>query len=150
MTKSPSGSDRTKADLLREIEELRHKLDLANAKLSALTALGGGPSAEQALYSLTLKQHAAMQLIMTGASNLEIAQIFDCTESTAKVHARAVMLKFGVKTRAHLILKAKPVFDNIDPDQYEDVAGLPKDWAKRWGEKKLSHVLQKIRSRKGR
>lgn len=149
-TTKARGAGKSRAELLEEILDLRHKLDVANAKLSAMTALGGGfANAEQALFSLTLKQHAAMQLIFAGASNLEISQVFDCKESTAKVHVRGVMLKFGVRTRAHLILRAKPVFDKMDADQYEEAAGLPKDWAHRWHEKRLSRILDKLRAKKG-
>lgn len=139
------------ASLQRQIVELQHRLDIANAKLAALMAAGYGGSAanaDEALLSLTLKQHAALQLMLIGASNAEIATVFDCKETTAKVHVRGVMLKFGVKNRAHLFLKAKPVFDAVDEEQYEATSGLPKDWATRWHERRMSSILTKIRSKK--
>ncbi|MEK9754788.1 MAG: LuxR C-terminal-related transcriptional regulator [Rhodospirillaceae bacterium] len=81
--------------------------------------------------SLTLKQNVALQAILMGLSNAEVATLFDCADSTAKVHARGVMQKLGVRSRPHVILKVRPLFDVVDEATYQSLMGLPKDWATR-------------------
>ena len=42
------------------------------------------------LFKLTTKQHGALQMLLEGCSNAEIAKRFDVSEDTAKVYVRTI------------------------------------------------------------
>ena len=85
-----------------------------------------------AVLGLTPRQHVALQMLLGAASNAEIARRLGITESTAKVHVRALFSKLKVRTRSEFLVKVKPVWDRIPPDEYERAAGLPKSWHETW------------------
>ena len=90
------------------------------------------PTAYNAFTSLSFKMHAALQMLLRGASNREIAERFQVAEPTAKVYVRQIAAKFGVKKRPEIIRKASPIFQTISSDEYLLIAGLPKTWDARW------------------
>lgn len=89
------------------------------------------PSSE--LPKMTTKQHAALQMLLGGASNADIADRFGVTDNTAKVYVRTIAAKLGVSTRSQIVIKAKPAFDAVTPEDYRILSGgLPKDWHQRF------------------
>lgn len=88
---------------------------------------------ESKLPKMTTKQHAALQMLLAGASNIEIAKRFGVTDNTAKVYVRTIAGKLGVHSRAQIILKVKDAFDAMRDDDYRiESGGLPKDWHAHW------------------
>lgn len=84
---------------------------------------------------LTTKQHAALQMLMRGASNADIARRFNVTENGAKVHVRTIAKKVGVNTRAQIVNKLLPILSTVDDNSYRLMSGgLPKDWDETYDE----------------
>jgi DNA-binding NarL/FixJ family response regulator len=106
---------------------------MSAAQPPAARAPAGADMMRQIL-QLTMKQHCALQMLLMGSGNREIADRMGVTESTAKVYVRALFRKFGVENRSQLILRAKPIFDRLDAEQYRSVARIPKDWAETYKE----------------
>jgi DNA-binding CsgD family transcriptional regulator len=87
------------------------------------------PDVMLALRSMSIKQHASVQMVLRGASNREIAERFGVSENTAKVYLRSIAKKLGVKLRTQIAVKVLPVLRDMPPDEYQRLAkGLPKDW----------------------
>lgn len=81
------------------------------------------------LRALTTKQHVALQMLMAGKSNLEIAQRFGVTENGAKVYLRAIYKKFGVNTRSQAVMAVYDEWEQISEGRYIALSkGVPKDW----------------------
>lgn len=81
------------------------------------------------LFKLTTKQHGALQMLLEGCSNAEIAKRFDVSEDTAKVYVRTIAKKYGVNTRAQIVMATLEEFNSLDDDVYMRISGgLPKDW----------------------
>lgn len=84
---------------------------------------------------LTTKQHAALQMLLRGADNTEIADRFNVTPNTSKVYVRGVAKKLGVQTRAQIVVKLLDTFNALDDNSYRMLTGgLPKDWDKNYEE----------------
>jgi len=82
---------------------------------------------------MTTKQHAALQMLLRGASNAEIAERFGVTINTAKVYVRSLFSKFGVNNRASVVAKAKMAFEAMPASEYiRWSGGLPKTWDRDW------------------
>lgn len=145
------------------VMELRSEIDMLRRQISMLIevvarATGtGGRLAEQAkvvvddedllmpFRSMSSKQNAALQMILRGAKNQEIANRFGVTESTAKVYVAGIMRHVGVTTRSQIVAKMKRAFDNADPQDYQKVAGVPHDWDSTWPKHKGHQVLDRRR-----
>ena len=121
-------------------DELEMRLVGLEAKVDALfQILGAGkgnstsseddPSSVGELSNLTKKQHMALQLLITGARNDDIAKAMGCTVNTAKVHVRTIASKFGVNRRSQIALMGKGMIDGVSDDMYKSIAGIEKDWA---------------------
>lgn len=82
---------------------------------------------------LTVKQHVALQMLLAGRANSEIAERFGVTENGAKVYVRAIYKKFGVKTRSQAVMAVVDEFTLITDRWYEAISkGIPKNWAREW------------------
>jgi LuxR family maltose regulon positive regulatory protein len=57
------------------------------------------------LESLTAREHEVLQLLLSGASNQEIAQRLTLSRNTAKKHVLNICRKFDVRSRAQVIVK---------------------------------------------
>lgn len=92
----------------------------------------GGASDEfepRLLAMLTTKQHVALQMLMQGKSNADIAERFCVTENGAKVYLRAIYKKFGVNTRSQAVMAVYEEWDKVSPGRYLALTkGVPKDW----------------------
>ncbi len=107
-------------------------LERVEAKLDKVLKQFAGPDEDdvRVMYSLTTKQHVAMQMIVQGYGNREIAEAMGVTTNTAKVHVRTVAAKLGVHTRAQITKRMLPVLDAMGEAEYRRASGgLPKDWA---------------------
>ncbi len=81
------------------------------------------------LHKFTPKQHAALQMLLSGASNQEIADRMKVGLNTAKVHVRGIAKKLGLNSRTQIILRMQSQFEAVDDSQYRLMTGgLPKDW----------------------
>lgn len=85
------------------------------------------------LTRLTTKQHVALQMLLAGRSNAEIAERFGVTENGAKVYVRAIHKKFQVHTRSQVIVAVYDEFEAISEKWYAAISkGVPKDWKEEW------------------
>ena len=89
-----------------------------------------GTQAHQAeMPQLTTKQHAALQMLLRGADNAEIAERFNVSPNTAKIYVRGIAKKLEVSTRAQIVVRLLDVFNELDDNSYRAMTGgLPKDW----------------------
>jgi DNA-binding CsgD family transcriptional regulator len=91
------------------------------------------------LAMLTTKQHVALQMLMAGKSNAEIAERFGVTENGAKVYLRAIYKKFGINTRSQAVMAVYDEWERVSEERYVALSkGVPKAWAKDWLGKPVS------------
>ena len=103
--------------------------DMAGGASKDVAALQPHPQEEGMLEKFTTKQHAALQMLMRGADNKEIALRFGVSINTAKVYVRTIAKKLKVHTRAQIIYKMMHEFQDVDENAYMIMSGgLPKDW----------------------
>lgn len=93
--------------------------------------------AESILRSLTTRQHVTLQMILHGLSNGDIAERFVSNENTVKTYVKALFAHCHTNRREIVVAKLKKAFDEMPADTYESVAGIPKDWYERYGEKNI-------------
>ena len=87
------------------------------------------------LFMLTTKQHAALQMLLDGRSNIEIAERFGVSDDTAKVYVRTIAKKYDCNTRAQIVTATLEEFNSISDDVYMRISGgLPKDWHRNYEE----------------
>lgn len=120
-----------------KLDQVLAALAVRNVEVRAIEedpapAVRDGPTDQERidlLGRLTTKQHAALQMMVAGAGNREIAERFGVTENTAKVYVRGIANKAKVKTRSEIVLKLWPAFRAVDDETYRMMSGgLPKDW----------------------
>ena len=87
------------------------------------------PPPDHMLLAFTHKQHATLQMLALGEPNQKIADVLEVSESTAKVHVRAIMKKLNVHTRSDVAQIFREMVSKWTPDEYQRVAGIEKDWA---------------------
>ena len=94
-----------------------------------------GREVANTLYMLTTKQHAALQMLLDGRSNIEIAKRFNVSDDTAKVYVRTIAKKYDCHTRAQIVGATLEEFNLISDDVYVRISGgLPKDWHRNYEE----------------
>lgn len=124
-----------KRDLERENVVLRAQVETLERMLEKVVRVSDMHNdAAAALRKMSMKQHAALQMLMRGASNQEIAERFGVTESTAKVYVRCIMGHVGARTRAQVVAKMLHVLEEIGEGEYFRIAGIPKGWDMHWEE----------------
>ena len=85
------------------------------------------------LLNLTTKQHVALQMLLAGKSNAEIAERFGVTENGAKVYLRAIYKKFGVHTRSQAAIAVMEEWREVSEQRYLALSkGVPKGWSEEW------------------
>jgi DNA-binding CsgD family transcriptional regulator len=110
--------------MMGRMARIEEKLD------SIIALLGGshGPTMVD-MPALTTKQHAALQMLVRGASNDEIARRFGVSVNTAKVYVRGLFAKFEVNTRSALAAKTVAALAGTDDQTYRALSGgLPSAW----------------------
>ena len=96
--------------------------------------VGAGLSGEdrrvlEVMRGMSVKQHAALQMVVRGASNQEIADRFGVSVNTAKVYLRSISKRLGVTLRTQVAVKVLPVLRALSDEEYRELAkGLPKGW----------------------
>ena len=81
------------------------------------------------LHRFTPKQHAALQMLLHGQSNADIAERMGVSQNTAKVHVRGIAKKLGVNKRGEIMARMARQYETIDDDAYRVLTGgLPKNW----------------------
>lgn len=122
------------------LARIETKLDLILMSVLGRTtqpheSLADGDTARDFFRQFTPKQNAALQMLMRGASNQEIAERMGVSVNTAKVHVRSIAAKLDVKSRASIAVVANRHWQEIDDEEYRLASGgLPKDWDKNWSE----------------
>jgi len=81
---------------------LKQLLDNVPATAKKITA-----SAENLFEKLSVREKDVLAVLVSGASNKEIAKELDITERTVKAHLSSIFQKTGVQDRISLILKAR-------------------------------------------
>lgn len=89
------------------------KKDTHPRDLSVVSALG----------KMTPKMHLALQMVIAGRSNRDIADEHSVTESTAKAYVRSVAQKLGVTTRAEIVTRVLPTLRSMSDAEYEAISG---------------------------
>ncbi len=92
-------------------------------------AVFGTSGSELFFRQFTAKQNAAMQMVLRGAENQEIASRLGVTENTAKVHVRVIAKKMVSATGCRSPLKRYPTSRTyLQKHTRPPASGLPKDW----------------------
>ena len=98
--------------------------------------------AGETLRLFTTKQQVALQMLIRGADNQEIADRMGVTINTAKVHVRTLARKLGVSTRSEIVGKCLIPMKEVADEAYMMMArGLPKDWDATYSEPDPCHEL---------
>jgi DNA-binding CsgD family transcriptional regulator len=131
-----------------QMDRIEWKLDML---LMTMRGVGGGAAGEAApppqvmavgdglgheermvlevMKGMSMKQHAALQMVVRGASNQEIADRFGVSVNTAKVYLRSISKRLGVSLRTQVAVKVLPVMRALGEEDYRALArGLPKNW----------------------
>ena len=120
-----------------QMDRIEWKLDQILSHLLSQTRSEGESRAGNAsqthhqtsMPQMTTKQFAALQMLMRGASNAEIAGRFNVSENTAKVYVRTIAKKLGVNTRAQIVREMLPILSTVDDNSYGLASGgLPLYW----------------------
>lgn len=130
------GSDNTSEEKMSaQLDRIEFKIDQIMAA-QAVRAQAKKVYAEDAesgvwddLHRFTPKQHAALQMLLHGQSNIEIAKRMGVSQNTAKVHVRGIAKKLGVNKRGEIMARMARQYETIDDDAYRVLTGgLPKSW----------------------
>ena len=120
-----------------QMDRIEWKLDqilshlLSQARADGISSAGNASQThhQTSIPQVTTKQFAALQMLMRGASNAEIAERFNVSENTAKVYVRTIAKKLGVNTRAQIVREMLPILSTVDDNSYRLASGgLPLDW----------------------
>tara|TARA_B100000780_G_scaffold256050_1_gene205001 strand:- start:2597 stop:3073 length:477 start_codon:yes stop_codon:yes gene_type:complete len=106
-----------------------------------------GFARDQLLASFSPKQVATVQLVVNGATTLEMAELLDCAESTAKVHIRGYMRKSNTTTRHKAAIHYKQLVEGLSGDKHYELTSVELDWAERptYYKQTTSMLRQKVR-----
>lgn len=116
------------AELMAELEKEKQKVELLKEMLRQSEQNKETPTA-YLFKRMTLKQHAALQMLFRAASNEEIAERLEVSLPTAKGLIRTIALNAGLKNRAALVARYKPLFDALTDGEYKlTTGGLDKEW----------------------
>ena len=120
-----------------KLDQIMASLAVSNSGASSSGEVSPTATANRHFYmpQFTTKQHAALQMLLRGADNNEIAERFNVTPNTSKVYVRGIAKKLDVQTRAQIVVKMLDTFNDLDSDSYRKLTGgLPKDWDKNFEE----------------
>lgn len=131
--------NRSRESLLAEIEALKARvlrlegaLDLARQMVREERRHGGepgNPAIRKIISVLSTKQHATMQMLMSGKSNAEIGERLGAVENTVKVYVRGVLGRFGINRRTQLKDLIAGELELLDDEEYRLMSGgLPRNW----------------------
>jgi len=129
-------ADENELEALRREKQLLHKeivrleAELAAAQSQGGNALAINPNDEvlAAFRKMTTRQHAAIQGVIHTMTNVEIAKAMGASEVKVKVYLNSAAKRLGVKRRDAIIVKVWDTYRWLDPEEYQRVAGIPKDW----------------------
>jgi DNA-binding CsgD family transcriptional regulator/tetratricopeptide (TPR) repeat protein len=86
------------AALARQAREMAERAGLTDGPTPAAVPVGGAPGAA-ALAPLTRREREVLELVVTGATNRQIAVDLYISEKTASVHVSRILAKLGVSSR---------------------------------------------------
>jgi len=89
--------------------------------------------AVRAFWSVTPKQHAIMQLVIKGLTNVRIAARLNVSEGAAKSYVRNLCDSLKVRGRDSLRDTYKPILDGVSSAEYKEKTTIIKHWADKYG-----------------
>ncbi|MEY8193414.1 MAG: hypothetical protein RPR28_01045 [Cycloclasticus sp.] len=89
--------------------------------------------ANNLIWVCTPTQHSLILLILTGASNQEIADRVGTTVASIKTRFRHLCGRLSIKGRADLNANYKLVIKEASDEDFLERAQIPKDWAEKYG-----------------
>ncbi len=120
------------------IAALESRLALAEAMLSETREVSaessGRPSLLGRMMGMTRRQFGTLCLVMAGKENAEVAEMLECTDSTAKTTVRRAMLNLDVSTRGDLFAQFFDEWQRLDDVETAKVFGFSKDFGQLWRE----------------
>lgn len=127
-------------DTLKSLTEtarrIEAKVDRSLGLYDALGSIVAGvpPRMVAALHSMTPAEHVALQMVIDGRINREIAVCLDVSEARVKEWVDSVVRKLELKSRAEIRDRMMPVMRAIPAAEYELASGgIPKDWNDKYG-----------------
>lgn len=123
------------SEIMRRLNDIDRHVRAAGAEPLPPEQVGTAGGGKLARLGLTTKQHAVMQMLMSGKSNAAIARRMHVQQSTAKVQVRSIARKLGVTNRVQIVAALFQTVRETDPVIYEQISGgLPKDWDARYSD----------------
>ena len=83
---------------------------------SAAAAAAADSNAEDGLSTLTRREREILDLLGSGASNVQIATALVISENTVKVHVRHILEKLDARNRFEAVLKVQRAASYAAPD----------------------------------
>lgn len=133
--------------LLEQVARLEQKVDRTLGVYDALGSIAAGVPARlvAALHSMTPAEHVALQMVLDGRINREIAVCLDVTEARVQDWVGSVTRKLEVSSRAEIRHLMQPVMKVIPAADYEAASGgIPKDWNDKYGVPGVPDPFRKI------
>lgn len=142
---------KTVDERLAAIEEglarVEAKIDRVMGLYDALGSIVAGvpPRMVSALHSMTPAEHVALQMVMDGRINREIAVCLDVSEDRVRQWVESVVRKLDLSSRAEIRDRMVPVMKAIPAAEYEAASGgIPKDWNDKYGVPGVPDPFRKI------
>ncbi len=99
--------------------------------------------AKTLFWMCTPRQHAMIQLVLSGFSNLEIADRLDSTVPSIKTRFRHLCGRLSIKGRAELEANFKSLLEAADDEEYQSSTRIPKNWAVEYGKLTFKQAKKK-------
>lgn len=99
--------------------------------------------ASELLWACSPSQHAMIQLIFRGMSNLQISKRLHTTEGSIKARFRHLCSRLGIRSRRELEVNYVQIFERVEPDKYLSEAKISIDWADIYGDMTFTKAKQK-------
>ena len=118
------------------LARLEEKVDRVLGIYDAMGSIVEGvpPRMVAALHAMTPAEHVALQMVMDGRINREIAVCLDVQEERVKTWVDSAVRKLGLRTRSEIRDLMQPVMRAIPDVEYERASGgIPKDWNDKYG-----------------
>jgi FixJ family two-component response regulator len=138
------------------LEAMRRQLDRIEGKVDALFAVrskereGEAKRMRAMVGQLTPKQHATVQMVVAGATEVQVAERLGVSRNTAKLHKAAALHKVGANSVAELARWWREMCVELSEREYSEISGVPRTWAASWREGDvLPAVLAKVKENVG-
>ncbi len=124
------------AEMTALLQRLEAKVDQSLGVYDAMGSIVEGvpPRLVAALHSMTPSEHVALQMVVDGRINREIAVCLDVTDARVQEWVASVVRKLDLGSRAEIRKVMAPVLSRLPAAEYEKASGgIPKDWNDKYG-----------------